>query len=320
MLRTLGLLYRPEIGAIVGAFLVTCAFSSITDAFLTVDNFITVLTISAELGVVVIGVAFLMISGEFNLSVGALFALAPLTVIALTNQGLDMTLSFIIAILLSALIGYICAVITLKTRIPSFITTLGVMFAIRGILLMVTEGFPLKYRGPPHYLMLTLGGKTPLGFRVSIIWFIILLVIFTIILELTPYGNHVFAVGRDVRVAEALGINAKRIKTINFVLSGILAGLGGCLTLDRLKMVDPLLGTGLELEAIAASVVGGCSLFGGYGSIIGAAIGAIIIAMVRCGLVLVGISAFWYTAFIGGILVIASLINKYVGDWILKRR
>ena len=85
-------------------------------------------------------------------------------------------------------------------------------------------------------------------------------------------------------------------------------------------MVDPLLGTGLELEAIAASVVGGCSLFGGYGSIIGAAIGAIIIAMVRCGLVLVGISAFWYTAFIGGILVIASLINKYVGDWILKRR
>ncbi len=314
------ILYRPEIGAVVGAILVISAFSYLTEAFLTTDNLIAILTIGAELGIVVVGVAFLMISGEFNLSVGAVFALAPLTVITLTNLGLDMTLSFIIAMLLSGIIGYINALITLRTHIPSFIATLGVMFALRGILLMATGGFPVKYRGPPHPLMLTLGGRTPFGFRASIIWFILFVIIFTIILELTPYGNHVFAVGRDVRIAEALGINARRVKTINFILSSLLAGLGGCLTLDRLKMVDPLLGYGLELEAIAAAVVGGCSLFGGYGSIIGAAIGATIIAMVRCGLVLVGISAYWYTAFIGIILVIASLINKYIGEWILKRR
>ncbi len=314
------IVYRPEIGAVVGALAVAIAFSSLTEAFLTFDNLITIMTIGAELGIVTIGVAFLMISGEFDLSVGAVFALAPLVVIALANLGIDMFIGFVIAMALSMLVGYVNATITLRAGIPSFITTLGTMFAIRGALLMLTGGFPLKYKGPVHPLMVVLGGRTPFEFRMSAIWFLIGVAILAIILELTPYGNHVFAVGSNVVVSEEMGINVRKVKMTNFILCSALAGLGGCFTLDRLKMVDPLLAMGMELEAIAAAVVGGCLLRGGYGSIIGAAIGALIISMVKCGLVLIGVQAFWYQAFIGVILVIAALINAYISKWILKRR
>lgn len=314
-------LFRTEIGALISIAVITAVTSSLERAFLTLDNFIVVLTIFAELGTVTAGVAFLMISGEFDVSVGAVFALVPLVFILLVNNGMDVLLGFLVAMCVGALVGYANSQLTLRLRIPSFIATLGTMYAIRGLLLVLTEGFPVDYEGPYHPLIYVLGGKVPgLGIRLSSVWSLLAIAVLALILDFTPYGNHVYAAGGNPVVARELGVNVERVKTINFIICSLLAGVAGMFTLDRLKTGDPLYGTGYELSAIAAAVIGGCSLKGGYGSIVGAALGALAIAALRCAFVLLGIPAYWYEALIGTILVFVALFNTHLSNLALKYR
>jgi simple sugar transport system permease protein len=138
---------------------------------------------------------------------------------------------------------------------------------------------------------------------------ILVTILFEIILSGTRYGNWVYATGGNSAVARALGVNVDRVKLFNFMISGLLAGLGGCISFGRFRLVDPTLGMGMELETITAAVIGGTLLTGGYGSIVGAFIGAFLVGMVRTGLILAGAPAYWYRAFIGIVLVIAAIIN-----------
>jgi len=316
------ILYRSEIGAIISTSILILVSYFLENAVLTLDSLIIILTLFAELGVPTVGVAFLMISGEFDLSIGAIFALTPILTILLSSAGIDITLSVIFSLLIASIIGYVNSLLTLKLKIPSFIATLGVMFTIRGLLLVVTGGFPLEYEGGYHPLLYLLGGRlsTVWGMRASSIWALVIIFLLAVVLDLTPYGNHVYASGGNPTVAQELGINTNKVKKINFIISGSLAGIAGLFTLERLKSGDPLYGFGLELNAIAAAVVGGCSLTGGYGSIIGAALGALAIAVLRTSFVLLGIPPYWYEAFIGIILVFAALLNKYISDFVLKHR
>jgi len=297
-----------ELGAIIGTLIFFVLFSIISDKFLTLDNLTSTFTMAAELGIITLGMTFVLISGEIDLSVGSTFAVVPMVMAIMMNHNFPSVLALIIALLVGAGIGFLNGFITIKTGIPSFITTLGTMMFWRGILLAVTGGFPIileKSSKTLHFLGGELGG----GFRYSGLWFIVLTIIFWIVLERTSYGNWTFAIGGNVGAARALGIPVEKVKITNFVLMGILAGLAGLTTFGRFKIVDPTLGVGMELEAIAASVMGGTSLAGGYGSILGAFIGAFMIGMVRSGLVLAGAPAYWYRAFIGVILIIASIIN-----------
>jgi len=144
------------------------------------------------------------------------------------------------------------------------------------------------------------------------------MLILAIILNRTPYGNRVFAAGGNKKVAKALGVNVNRVKLISFTLSGILAGFAGCVQFSRFGSVDALRGTGVELEAIASAVIGGTLLTGGYGSLVGTFFGALLIGMVRSGLVMAGAPAYWYRAFIGVILIIAVIINTKVRSFAIK--
>ena len=207
--------------------------------------------------------------------------------------------------------GYLNGIITIKTQIPSFITTLGTKMFWRGILLAVTGGFPIMLSRRITWLKF-FGGRMTTHFRYSGLWFIVLSILFLIILERTKFGNWVFATGGNPGAAKALGVPINGVKLTNFILSSVLAGIAGITTFARFKIVDPTLGMEMELEAIAAAVIGGTLLTGGYGSILGAFIGAFMIGMVRNGLILAGAPAYWYRAFIGVILIIAAIINAKI--------
>ena len=300
-----------ELGAFLAFAGVFIVFSIISKNFLTVSNFVSIFTISAELGIVTVGVTFLMITGEFDLSVSAVFAIVPMFVILFTGTGIPVVLSFIIAMVIAGGIGYFNSLVTIQFEIPSFITTLGMQMFWRGILLAVTGGFPLYYKASKKFIYF-FGGRTFWDIRISGLWFILFMVIFSIILTNTRYGNWVFATGGNKAVAKALGVNANKVKMMNFITASMLAGFAGMANLGRFKIVDPTLGVGMELEAIAAAVIGGTFLNGGYGSIIGAFIGAFLIGMIQNGLILAGAPPYWYRAFIGIILVVAAIVNMRI--------
>lgn len=299
--------YR-EIGGIIGLIIISAVFALLSKEFLSLATFAAILTVTAELGVVAVGTAFLIISGEFDLSVGSIFAVASMTLAILLNAGLPPLVTVLSALALSTAMGYMNGFITLRTGIPSFITTLGMMMFWRGVLLAVTGGFTISYKG--ESVLINLLSERFLGdFSTAALWLILITILFEIILSGTRYGNWVYATGGNSAVARALGVNVDRVKLFNFMISGLLAGLGGCISFGRFRLVDPTLGMGMELEAITAAVIGGTLLTGGYGSIVGAFIGAFLVGMVRTGLILAGAPAYWYRAFIGIVLVIAAIIN-----------
>lgn len=298
----------PELGVIL-AFLTLLVIFSVLGApmFLTLRNLTGVFTIVAELGIMAIGVTFLMIAGEFDLSVGSVYALSGLLFVTLANR-MNSLLALIIVLIIAAIIGFLNGMITLRARIPSFITTLGMMMFLRGILLAVTGGRSVSYHGDlivPTMLSTIIAE----GFRPSHIWFLALVLLFSLILARTRYGNWVFATGGKKEVARAMGINVDRVKVINFIISAVLAGLSGCIVLTRFRLANVAFGMGMELEAIAATVIGGTFLMGGYGTIIGTFFGAFLMGMTRTGLILSGAPVFWYQSFVGVILIVAATIN-----------
>lgn len=313
-LRKAGFLAQhPEIGVVSSFFSIAAVFLVLVpDKFLTLPTFYSILTLAGELGVVSLGVAFLMITGEFNLSVSSVYALVPMGVAIMANMGVDMLLASVVMLALAYGIGVLVGYVTIKTGIPSFITSLGMMMFLRGILLAITGGFPVRLEHD-HWLMYALNGPVgEQGLRTSAAWLVALTALLAFILDWTPYGNWTYAVGASPNTARELGVSVTKVKLLNFGLSSLLAGLAGLMALSRFKVVDPTLGDGLELEAITSAVLGGCLLTGGYGSITGTFLGAFLIAMTRVGLVLAQAPAYWYRAFIGVILIVATVINIFV--------
>jgi simple sugar transport system permease protein len=306
------LLRIKEIGALSGLLIVMIVFTLLSDKFLTWQNFIGIFTTSSELGIIAIGICFLMIAGEFDLSVGSVFAVAPMIGALLANTGFPMVLAFLIGLVFAGIIGLLNGIITIKARIPSFIATLGSMMFFRGVLLAVSGGFPIDYKGEEQGFLNLLGGKIMFGMRASGVWVILGTILLSIILTQTKYGNHVSAVGGNPGTAKAVGINVNKVKIINFMTCSVCAGLAGFTMFGRFHSIDPTAGKELELEAIASAVIGGALLTGGYGSIVGAFIGAFLMGVMRSGLILAGAPSYWYQGFIGVILVISVIMNTKI--------
>jgi simple sugar transport system permease protein len=307
---------------------------------------------------VTIAVAFLMISGEFDLSVGAVYAMSGMLLAYLLNQGVNGVFSMLITLVFAFIIGTVNGLITTKVKIPSFIATLGMMMSLRGFLLIASGGFPIGYKGD-SILPNILNGKCIGDLRISTIWLLLFLILFTIVLDKTKYGNWVYASGGNPKIAKTMGVEVEKVilftivldktkygnwvyasggnpkiaktmgvevekvKRINFILVAVFAAIAGSFSFGRFGMSYPTLGEGLELEAIASTVIGGCYMAGGYGSVLGAFFGALTIASLRVGLVLAGLvlagaPAYWYKAFIGIILIIGMIVNKRVMKNLLK--
>ena len=309
--------YHPEFGALAGLVLVFIIFCFTATRFLSIESIAGIVTVASELGIIAAGVTFLMITGEFDLSVGTTFGFSAMILAITAKAGIPLWIGFLLALSAAFFIGLVNGIITVKYKIPSFITTLGAMMFWRGILLAVTGGFAIRYWGTSSFLHI-LNGHFLGELRTSALWFFAIIFLLNVILVKTPYGNATYATGGNKEAARILGISVDKIKITNFIICAMLAGLAGCIQFARFHSVDPIRGTGMELEAIAAVVVGGTLMNGGYGNLIGTLFGVLLMGMVRSGLIMSGAPAYWYQAFIGIILVLAVITNTKLKKWATK--
>ncbi|MDH7486455.1 MAG: ABC transporter permease [Anaerolineae bacterium] len=311
----------PQAVALVSFLAVFLFFSFAADNFLTSVAISNILSFTSILGIIVVGVAMLMIAGEFDLSVGSTFAVASFVFALTMNAGLPPFPAMVIAVLVSALLGAVNGLVVIRTGIPSFITTLGTMLAYRGIARAIGGGDFAKYIKTKPVLFSILNGPIePLNrlfqpvanFRVSILWFILIAGIMSYILMQTQFGNWVFATGGNPGAALAQGVPVKRVKLIAFTLTGLLTGIASVMQFAQRTSVDPLRGGGWELIAVAASVIGGVQLTGGVGTIFGACVGILLLQMLEQGLVLMGISVQVFRAVAGLILMLSVILNTFL--------
>jgi simple sugar transport system permease protein len=305
------LLFR-ELGVVVAGVAIAAIFTTTSSYFLTASTVGPMLTAATQFGVVGVGVALLMIAGEFDLSVGAVYAITPLIMALLSvNHHQNLWLSLGVAMLVAAGMGLLNGLATLFLGLPSFIVTLATGLFWTGVSLNLTGGYPISYFG--HANLLHWLGSTVIGtnaqLSVSVFWFIGIGLILTFALRKTRFGNWVFASGGDRLAARAMGVPVGRVKILCFVIASTLAGFTGILEFASFGSVQPTGGSDLNLTAIVVAVVGGTAITGGRGSIFGAMLAAVVLGMTNTGLVLSGVSSTWFQAFVGFVLMFAVVIN-----------
>jgi simple sugar transport system permease protein len=304
-------LARLETGALLSALAVASIFAFWTSNFLSLESMTSILIVTSESAILAIAVTLLMIAGEFDLSVGSVLGLSSVSVpLMLVNYQVPPLAAVTLAFAIAIGIGLLHGTIVRRLRIPSFIVTLGGLLFWRGIIFVITQGFPVRVPRGDGSLFDFFSYRFPNGFDVSLLWLIIWALAFYVLLTQTGFGNWIYASGANERAARAMGVPVDRVRTILFVLASVSACLAGLIQVGRFGSVDATRGQGLELEVIAASVIGGTSLSGGIGSIGGTILGCLIIGMIRNGLAIAGISSYWYTAIIGLLIVVAVLVNK----------
>jgi len=307
---TKALLSRPEISALVMLIVVILGFSLYAPQFSSYGNTRVILFAFPELGIVVLGVGILMIAGEFDLSVGSVFALSPLVmVIAVGRWGFDPYIAIALGFAVALFVGYLNGWITLQFSIPSFVTTLGMLFMVRSLAVVLSGGFPPPF--PADFPIAIFVADLGL-FRASMLWFVGFAVVLGVMLHFSNLGNWIYATGGQPQAAADMGINTRRVKLFCFMLCSFLAGFAGMVTTFRLKSALPALGEGVELQAIAAAVIGGTSLMGGIGSMIGFIVGTGLIRVIDNGLVMARIDANWFKFAIGALTILAVILNTWV--------
>ena len=307
-------LQKPELASTLLLVLLIVFFQILSGAvFLSIDNVRGVLGLLPETALVAVGVTLLMICGEFDLSVGSVFALMPMTMAVLVVAGVPFWLAVLLGLALCAFIGFINGWITIKFDIPSFITTLGMMFMARSMTVVVSGGFPPRIKPGQVPSWIFTGFVDDGGLiRASVIWFVAIAVLISLLLAKTNFGNWVRATGGFLPAAAAMGIPSGKVKIACFMICSVLAGFAGMIQSLRLNSFLPALGEGMELQAVAAAVIGGTSLMGGIGSIIGGLIGATLIRVIDNGMVMSQIDSNWFKFAIGALTIFAVVGNAWL--------
>jgi simple sugar transport system permease protein len=305
------LITRPEVGVTIGLIVVWSMFYILSPKFLWPANIGSICTVAAEMGIIAVGMAFLQISGETDLSVGSVYVFVP-TIMIQSAQAfrLPVFIGFLIAMAFAVLVGFINGTITLRFKLPSFIVTLSTMMLLSGLLLAITSGFITQVSD--ENLWFTILAQRFGDFRISVVWMLLIVLFFHFMLNSTTYGNWVFATGGNETIARKMGINTLRVKMTNFIVCSMLAGFAGCISTARVYSVNPSVGFDLMFDAMASGIIGGCLLSGGRGSIIGTLLGVLLLSSVNSGLILAGASPYWYRAFVGAIILVVVIINLIV--------
>lgn len=339
------LMKRPELGAIGGVVLVTIFFLVTADrTMFTLSGIMNFMTPAAQLGILGIAAAMLMIGGEFDLSIGSMVAFAGMVFAALTvNVGLPLIVAIPLTLGVAAALGAANGLIVIRTGLPSFIVTLAGLFVLRGAALVglkIFTGGSTQLRGvrdavEGDFLAPIFSGdafgflfdrlaaagmietfksgapKIP-GIPVEIVWFVLFALAATYVLLRTPIGNWIFATGGDSLAASNSGVPVRRVKISLFMLTAMAAALVAIITVIDAGSTDARRGFMKEFEAIITAVIGGCLLTGGYGSAIGAFFGAIIFGMVTIGLTYTRFDQDWFQIFLGTMLLLAVIFNNVI--------
>ncbi len=316
-------LTRPEIGALVAAIAIFAFFFAVAGPFRQLNSFSTVLYSSSTIGIMAVGVALLMIGGEFDLSAGVAVITSSLTASMVSYElRLNLWTGTFVALALALAIGFTNGYLVVKTKIPSFLVTLSTFFILQGLNLGITKIVSgtvatqsISDMDGYDQLRAVFASSFSVGgvsLRVTVLWWILFVAIATWILLKTRIGNWIFAVGGNQDSARAVGVPVAKVKIGLFMGVSFLAWFYGMHRLYAFNTVQSGEGIGNEFLYIIAAVVGGCLLTGGYGSAIGAAIGAFIFGMTVQGIVYAGWDADWFRLFLGVMLLLATLLNLYV--------
>lgn len=295
-------------------------FSLASPYFRTFDNFVGILLATAVNGVLGLGVTFIIITGGIDLSVGTVLTFsAVMTGVFITNWHLPIPIGILGGVMAGTLAGLVNGILISRMKIPPFIATLGMLYATKGLSLVISELKPIYFNDTPVFREMAMGsvlGKIIPGFEIPNAVLILFgaAIIAHLILSRTILGRYTYALGSNEEATRLSGVNVAAWKTAVYALGGLFSGVGGVLMAARLNSAQPALGAGYELDAIAAVVIGGTSLSGGEGSILGTIIGAFIISTLTNGLRILSVPQEWQMVVTGGIVVMAVYLD------ILRRR
>lgn len=289
---------------VVGAFL-----SIASENFLTVRNILTILLQISVVGILAVGQTMVMITAGIDLSVGGVVGLAGVVAsLLVASFGFPIWLAMVAGVGAGALVGVVNGLLVTGVRMPPFIATLATMSVTRGVALVLTGGVAV-YNLPTEFGRL--GNGSLAGIPIPVLVLAVVAAIMAVVLRKTPLGRYSFAIGSNVETARMSGVRVSRQLVKVYTLCGGLAGLAGVILASRIVTGQPTAGQGYELDAIAACVIGGTSLFGGVGTIIGAVIGAALMGLIRNGCNLLNVSAFWQLIVIGVIILVAVGWDQY---------
>lgn len=328
---TARLITRPELGAFAAAIAIFVFFFAVAPPFRSVEALSTILYASSTIGIVAVGVALLMIGGEFDLSSGVMVTTGALTTAIISYQfSLNMWVGALAGLVVALFIGFVNGYLVVRTGVPSFLITLAAFFVLRGMNIGVTKGVTGTVATASvsdidgfDSLRFVFAADIPLGFmtvKITVLWWLLFTAIGTWILLRTKVGNWIFAAGGNKDSARAVGVPVRKVKIGLFMGVAFMAWFLGMHLLFNFSTVQSGLGVGNEFIYIIAAVVGGCLLTGGYGSIIGAAVGAFIFGMTTQGIVFAGFDPNWFFTFLGAMLLLAVLVNLYVRNYASTRR
>ncbi|MDD3219914.1 MAG: ABC transporter permease [Lachnospiraceae bacterium] len=293
------------------AFIVLCiALAISTDSFLTAGNIMVVLRQSVWVGIISIGMTFIIATGEIDLSIGSVIGFTGMCCAAMMkNYSMNIYLAMVLTLLIGAVIGFLNAVLVSKLKIASFIATLATMQIFRGLIYVYTQGVPIFGLNYPEFQFIAQGyvGFLP----VPIIIVIILTIIFWYVMYRTKYGRNVLTIGSNIDAAKLVGINVGRIKTSVYIIMGVLGAIAGMLLTARSEAAVVEAGSGYETDAIAAVVIAGTSMAGGNANLLGCLLGAVLMTTIRNGLNILKVDSSWHQVVIGIVIVLALIFDKF---------
>ncbi len=313
---------RPEIGAFLAAAVIGLFFALTTEQFGTLDGAANWTDVASTIGIPAVAVALLMIGGEFDLSAGVMTGTSGLFMgIMATEVGMNIWPAILLTLVFCGSIGFLNGYMVVKTKLPSFIVTLATFFVLIGVNLGVTKEITGTVRVAGlsevsgYQGAFDIFGGTfwePYDFRLSVLWWLLITGLATWVLARTRVGNWIFGVGGDATAARNVGVPVPQVKIALFMTTALASALVGIMIALRLASMQAGQGVGEEFQYIIAAVVGGCLLTGGFGSAIGAAVGALIVGMAFIGIQFSGWNTDWRFLFLGVILLLAVLVNNFV--------
>ncbi|AHG46468.1 sugar ABC transporter permease [Rhizobium leguminosarum bv. trifolii CB782] len=294
------------------AVLLACLFLSFaTDSFATAKNLYNITRNVTFVAIIALGMTLVIITGGIDLSVGSVLCLCSMVLAVTMNAGYSIEIGITAAIVTALVIGAFNGVLIAYLNFPPFVVTLGMLSIARSLAMVASNNTVVFQFGPDHDKLLALGGGAWFfGIANPVLYMVILALLTGFVLRWTRFGRYIFAIGGNEHAATLTGVPVRRIKVAVYMISALSAGIAGIVQTGWLGAVTTNIGAGMELQVIAAAVIGGANLAGGVGTAFGALVGAALIEVIRNSLGLLGINAFWQGTFIGGAIVLAVLFDR----------
>jgi ribose transport system permease protein len=294
------------------AVILACIFLSFaTESFATSKNLYNITRNFTFVAIIALGMTLVIITGGIDLSVGSVLCLCSMVLAVTMNAGYSIEIGILASLGTAIVVGLFNGILIAYLGFPPFVVTLGMLSVARSLAMVASNNTVVFQFGPDHDLLLGLGGGAWLfGVANPVLYMIVLALLTGFVLRWTRFGRHVFAIGGNEHAATLTGVPVRPIKVAVYVISALSAGIAGIVQTGWLGAVTTNIGAGMELQVIAAAVIGGANLAGGVGTAFGAVVGAALIEVIRNSLGLLGINAFWQGTFIGGAIILAVLFDR----------